>query len=58
MKVYQVTNNVGEPASNEFNDLCIFPSQKLALEYIDYLVGECGRIYETFIIKEVTLFYN
>lgn len=56
---YQVRNSDGYPASNDHDDLCIFPTLKVAKKYIRYLMTECGYyLPETFtthkvIIKEV-----
>ena len=42
MKVYQVLNQSGNPASNDLGDLCIFPTYELATGYISYLVYQCN----------------
>lgn len=55
MKVYQVLNSSGLPASNETNDLCIFKAFKDAQAYIKYLTEGCGRDKEPFTIKTVVL---
>ena len=53
MKVYQVVNNFGFPASNDSGDLCIFPTKQLANNWIRY-VKETAIYGEEFIftIKE------
>lgn len=40
MKCFQVINNCGHPASNNFGDLCIFPSKEQAKAYKKYLEDE------------------
>lgn len=40
MKAYQVINRHGYPASNEFNNVCAFPSIKEAEAFIDHLHEE------------------
>jgi len=53
-KCFQVLNKYGNPASNDHDDLCIFPSRAKADSYIDYLVSEL-EIEETFTVKPVTV---
>ena len=51
---FQVLNKYGNPASNDHDDLCIFPSEEKAIDYITYLVFEL-EIEEPFMIKPVTI---
>lgn len=38
MNVYQVLNKEGCPASNDFDDLCIFPTEEKAQDWIDDVI--------------------
>lgn len=41
MKVIQVLNNSGLPASGTHDDMAVFSSEKKAQAWIDYLIAEC-----------------
>ncbi len=47
MRVYQVLNSSGMPASNETNDLCVFEEYEDAVAHIEYLKTDIG-IEDTF----------
>ena len=54
MECYQVLNKYGNPASNDFDDMCVFPTVERAVLYIKYLVEEIG-LEESFSIRPVDL---
>lgn len=49
---WQVRNRHGYPASNEFDDLCIFPNPEKADGFIKYLTEEIG-LEESFTVERV-----
>lgn len=55
MRVYQVLNNDGYPASDANIDLAIFNTLHNAREYMDYLHNECDIDISQFKIKEFEL---
>lgn len=42
MRVYQVLNESGYPASNETNDLCVFEEYEDAVAHIEYIKNDIG----------------
>ncbi|HBG47615.1 MAG TPA: hypothetical protein DDW94_11605 [Deltaproteobacteria bacterium] len=50
---YQVLNSSGLPASGPQHDLAVFPSQRTAKDWIDYLVNECDVERDEITIREV-----
>jgi len=52
---YQVLNKGGFPASNDFNWMCIFPSQEEALTWVKYIKEECDVDIIGFTIRDVEI---
>jgi hypothetical protein len=57
---WQVINESGHPASNDFDWLCIFPTAKKAKDWVKYLKEECGCANARFRIRlvQVSPMYN
>lgn len=53
MKIYQVQNETGNPASREGNEEAIFLDPEKAQGHIDFLYNECGLDDMTFKIVEI-----
>ena len=51
--MYQVINLDGLPASNEFDDMCIFPTVMKAASWLSYLVNSFGYHINEFQIRRV-----
>lgn len=49
--LFQVLNKSGNPASDELDDMCLFPTQEKAETYIDYLREDVYLTEERFDIK-------
>jgi len=50
---WQVLNEYGNPASNDFDDLCIFPTREKARRWLKYLKEECSVNTRKFRIRKV-----
>lgn len=57
MKIYQVQNESGNPASREGNEEAIFLSLEKAQEHINFLHDECGLTDMSFEIVELNKTY-
>lgn len=55
MKAYQVLNEDGYPASNEFNSLAIFAEKEEAERYEDYLAHEVGLNVDSYKIVQIRI---
>ena len=55
MIAYQILNKRGYPASNDLDDLCIFPSMGGAENFINHLDEECGHLEDEFSIRKVKI---
>lgn len=55
MIAYQVLNKFGYPASNDLDDLCVFPSKGVAKDFINHLDEECGHLEDEFTIRKVKI---
>lgn len=58
IKAYQVLNSHGNPASDEFDDLCIFENKENALRFIRHLREDCILDDENFVIRPLTISYK
>jgi len=54
---WQVLNEYGDPASNDFDDLCIFPTRKKARTWKKYLREDCGVDTHRFHVRKVMVIH-